>query len=170
MPDSLELNSRTIGDIDLRSSSAISTDDLERLLADPPPADEALAARLARVERLLDADLSALGPSVVTAAIADLTTRLDELAAKVDQIGTRWDQEEEPLDETLAIRVARRLDGIDKRIDRLILLVEAATAPEPAPAPSPTEVAIGKVNARLAQIGLEVARLAAAAEEGDAGS
>lgn len=148
MTDRAEDTPRPIDDIDLTSATPHFAVDLER----PAPPADGTAERLARVERLLEADLAALGPSVVTASIADLTARLDALAARLDEVGARWEGAEEQLAGSLAARVEQRLDRLDARLDRLTRLVEAATEPEPEGMVSPTDAAIGRVSARLDEL------------------
>jgi outer membrane murein-binding lipoprotein Lpp len=171
--DRAELTSRTIGDIDLTGATPRFTVELDRqvALADVPAEVEKLdttAARLARIERLLEADLAALGPSVVTASIGEITARLDSLSAEVDAVGGRWERAEERLAGQLGARVEQRLDAIDARVDRLTRLVEAATEPEPEGTTSPTEVALHGVQARIDALITEVARLAAIADRVEA--
>ena len=156
-----EFTSRTLGDIDLRAGSPTFGAPVAT------PVDPAIDERLARVEKLLDADLDLLGPSVVTMSIDEITTRLDSLNSAVDTVGTRWDQIAEPLDDTLALRVSQRLDSVDKRVDRLTLLIEAATAPEPDGYVSPTDLALRGILARLDTLAAEVSRLSAIAERVD---
>lgn len=171
MTDGAELTSRTIGDIDLTGATPRFTVDLERqvALADPPAAGglDTTTARLARIERLLEADLAALGPSVVTASIGEITARLDALSSEVDAVGGRWERAEERLAGQLAVRVEQRLDTIDARVDRLTRLVEAATEPEPEGATSPTDVALHGIQVRIDALATEVARLAAIADRVD---
>jgi hypothetical protein len=167
--DSEDLTSRTLGDIDLTGSTPLFAVDLERqvAIADPPPGSDegtGVAARLARVERLLEADLAALGPSVVTASIEEISTRLESLSSHVEVVGSRWERAEERLAVQLGVRVKERLDGLDQRVERLTRLVEAATEPEPEGTLTPTDVALRGILARLDSLTAEVARLVALAE------
>jgi hypothetical protein len=177
--DSGELTSRTIGDIDLTGAAPIFSVDLDAplLVAEPSPAraepqpqpTDELEDRLARVERLLDADLAALGPAVVSASIAEITDRLDGLAARVDAVGARWDGAQGEVSSALDTGLEARLDRLDKRVARLTRLVEAATEPEPEGVLSPTEAALQTMALRIEQLGAEVARLVAIAERVDRG-
>lgn len=171
MVDRVELPSRTIGDIDLTGATPVFAVDLDRqaAIADPTPEAslDATAARLARVERLLEADLAALGPSVVTASIEEITNRLDSVARHVDAVSARWDDAERQLAAQLGAHLEGRLDGIDRRLDRLTRIVEAATEPEPEGTVSPTDAALAAVVARLDALTAEVSRLAAIADRVD---
>lgn len=167
MAEREDRTSRTIGDIDLRATPLLAVD-LERQLitADPPQSLEdgdGIAARLARVEGLLEADLAALGPSVVTASIEQITARLESLATHVDAVGSRWERAEERLAVQLAVRVKERLDGMEARLDRLTRLVEAATEPVPPGTVTPTDAALREVLVTLGSLAADVAQLTAAA-------
>jgi hypothetical protein len=170
--DGDDRTSRTLGDIDLTGKTPLFAVDLDRqvAIADPAGSDDpsSVAARLARVERLLEADLAALGRSVVTASIEEISARLSSLANHVDAVGNRWERAEERLGVQLSVRVKERMDGVDARLDRLTRLVEEATEPEPAGTLTPTDVAVRGILARLDTLTAEVARLAAVAERFDA--
>lgn len=116
--------------------------------------------RLARVERLLDADLASLGPSVVAASIEELGARIDEVAVRVAAGGRLEAPASSPTN------VSDRLDLLDRRLDRLTRLVEAATAPleddEPAdPALRRIEEAIVGLTVMVQQLGAAAADAAA---------
>lgn len=172
--------SRTIGDIDLTGSSDVPTPSAGPVLTAEAPAGAALAdlqERLARVERLLEADLAVLGPSVVAASIDELLSRVDAVAARVDEVGHRLAAPSAAAVPAAGGRVldgggdldgvVRRLDSIDRRVDRLTLLVEAATAPleEGEEGGDP---ALRRIEQALVGLTVVVQRIAAIAEDADA--
>lgn len=127
-------------------------------LTEPSPPAGA-EERLARVERLLEADLSSLGPSVVTASIGEVLARLDELGARVGAIEVIA-----PLssDAPSLLHVEDRLDRLDRRLDRLTRLVEAATAPLEDGEPS--DPALARIEEAIAGLTAVVRQLAEAVD------
>lgn len=157
--------SRTIGDIDLTRAVAgedpPATPVLVAEAADEPGEREPLQERLARVERLLEADLAALGPSVVTASIGELMARLDELAARIGEVDGRISTPSVLAPSGLE----DRLDRLDRRVDRLTLLVEAATAP--LDESTPADPALVRIEDAIAGLTTVVQQLVAIAERVD---
>lgn len=142
MGDGLDSAPRAVGEIDLTDAAGA----------------EAVHERLARVERLLDADLSSLGPSVVTASIGELLTRLDDLGARIGAVEAAVGAPAPPA--SLAL-VEERLGLLDRRLDRLTRLVEAAT--EPLAEDAPPDPALARIEDAIVGLTIVVQQLGVAA-------